>query len=184
MPLSVTMAQSTQGSPPLMVQSITTVGGITETPSSNSSHQEDQTADELHQETSLTLTKDNMAIINPELFLELERFRAVMKSNTIKTVTHFESNPVRFERIENHEPNPTFHPFQRLPEELRKMTWQKVASDTRVIYIKHHYKNKTKLLPRCFIPPILHACHEARVTGLETYEKLTYGGVFLGTYIN
>ena len=80
----------------------------------------------------------------------------------------------------------TFHPFPRLPTELRLKIWSLYHHSTSPKTLRFSYRSggkrqPTRALEGCFsshghsspkndIPTILHACHESRNFGLEYYS--------------
>lgn len=72
-------------------------------------------------------------------------------------------------------PSPTFHPFIRLPAELRIQIWEDSVESRLVYLIKPLWtKNPEECKPISLgyppTPALLHACHESRQIGLELYK--------------
>lgn len=64
----------------------------------------------------------------------------------------------------------TFHPFPRLPWELRAMVWEFTIEprqvDIRVVFRQVQGKSRKTLLSRARVPAILHVCQQSRYLGL------------------
>ncbi|KAH7308335.1 ankyrin repeat-containing domain protein [Rhexocercosporidium sp. MPI-PUGE-AT-0058] len=68
----------------------------------------------------------------------------------------------------------TFHPFPRLPDELRLLIWNLASAHPRTVTI-HAYPRQTQIAEYLISPsPItapLHTCRESRTEALTTYTK-------------
>ncbi|KAF2743581.1 hypothetical protein M011DRAFT_372674, partial [Sporormia fimetaria CBS 119925] len=64
----------------------------------------------------------------------------------------------------------TFHPFPRLPCELRLQIWEH-AVEPRTIEVRYRAYKPERLLCTNPVPAIMEACREARDVGLKLYEK-------------
>ncbi|KAL5326873.1 hypothetical protein ACEPPN_004562 [Leptodophora sp. 'Broadleaf-Isolate-01'] len=84
----------------------------------------------------------------------------------------------------------TFHPFPRLPLELRTMIWNFGARQVRVVeigLIDAKYKgigSVQRLTSKTLVSGMLHACAASREMGVKRYEKIIFHGIFTRSYIN
>jgi 2EXR family len=126
-----------------------------------------------------TLLQDgeNLALVNPEFFLMEERLR--MKIRADKEAASRIPDIIMWQ--------PRFVCFKELPTELRRIIWNLVAREPRIVEFSYYPKQKTmesKFPSKTMVPAILHTSSEARTVGLEVYEELNFGFFFDTTYIN
>ena len=69
---------------------------------------------------------------------------------------------------------PTFHPFQRLPAEVRLIVWNFCTPPLRLIKrVQQGPHVKWHVFPRVArVPAVLHTCHESRTCWLASYHTV------------